>query len=155
MVIENAMPTGLSDDWGCHHDACCHTQEEGADTQEEGANPLTQGALLPARTRGWVLSCCARLMHVALPCLYHCTAVAGVRTHHYRCLLPCWRGLSPTAVARKKKCDATCYYNMRLYFAAYNSQMTRYNGKPYEPFNYAGQKWSAASAIGCAAAARS
>ena len=49
-------------------------------------------------------------------------------------------GLLPTAVARKKKCDATCYYNMRLYFAAYSSSMKRYNGKPYEPFNYAGQK---------------
>jgi hypothetical protein len=48
--------------------------------------------------------------------------------------------LLPTAVARRKKCDATCYYNMRLYFAAYDNNMKRYNGKPYEPFNYAGQK---------------
>ena len=42
-------------------------------------------------------------------------------------------------MARKKRCNASCYYNMRLYFAAYSPNMKRYNGKPYEPFNYGGQ----------------
>jgi hypothetical protein len=49
------------------------------------------------------------------------------------------RGCGRAAVARKKKCNASCYYNLKKYFAKYNPNMKRYDGKPYAPFNYGGK----------------
>lgn len=46
---------------------------------------------------------------------------------------------SDPAEARKRKCSASCYYNLKLYFQKYNPNMKRYDGKPSRPFNFGGK----------------
>jgi hypothetical protein len=48
--------------------------------------------------------------------------------------------LLPTAVARKKKCNSSCYYNLRKWINRFNPNMKRYDGRPFTPFNFGGQR---------------